>query len=92
MKNYRHVSNLPNVSKLLERVVAGQLHEQLEQKHHSCETALVEICGDILSSMDSNKCVLLILLDQSAAFDTVHQDLLINRLTARYGITGKALQ
>ena len=104
MKDYRPINNLPYVSKLIEKVIVKQLHEHLltnnlydahqsaYRSHHSCETALVKITDDILRALDSDKCVLLVLLDQSAAFDTVHQDLLIHRLQARYGITEDALK
>ena len=62
------------------------------RKHHSTETALVRINNDILCAMDQSQCTMLIMLDQSAAFDTVNQDELLHQLQARYGITGSALQ
>lgn len=104
MKNYRPVSNLPYIAKLVEKVVVNQLdrhllendlyasHQSAYRKHHSCETALVKICNDIQWALDSNKCVLLILIDQSAAFDTVNQDLLLHRLQTQFGINAHALQ
>ena len=104
MKNYRPVSNLPYVAKLLEKVVVKQLdehllendlyasHQSAYRKHHSCETALVKICNDIHWALDSNKCVLLILIDQSAAFDTVNQDILLHRFQTHFGITADALK
>ena len=58
---------------------------------HSTETALTRIHNDILLAIDDNSCVMLLLLDLSAAFDTVDHDTLLGRLEHRFGITGKAL-
>ena len=46
---------------------------------------------DILNSIDQNKVVLLVLLDLSAAFDTIDHELLINRLSSRLGPSGCVL-
>ena len=103
-KNYRPVSNLPYVSKLIERAVGDQLktHEsthnlpepcQSAYKHfHSTETALMSVVCDILSELDNKKVVLFTLLDLSAAFDTVDHELLLKRLKSMYGISDVALQ
>jgi len=102
-QNYRPVSNLPYVAKILEKVVVQQLTNHLEvnnlaescqsayHKAHSTETALVKITNDVLCSMDENKCVLLVLLDLSAAFDTVHHEVLFNRLYQDYGVEGSTM-
>ena len=99
LKNYRPVSNLTFVSKLLERMVAKQLHEhrskhQLYEKHqsayrkrHSTETALTRVQNDILRAMDDSKATVLVLLDLSAPFDTVDYNL--ERLK-QCGISGTA--
>ena len=47
---------------------------------HSTETALLEVQNDILCEIDSQKCVVLLLLDMSAAFDTVDHELLLERM------------
>ena len=48
--------------------------------------------NDLLKALDKQQSALLVLLDQSAAFDTVNQDLLLNRLESSFCINGDALQ
>ena len=103
LKNYRPVSNLSFISKLLERIVAqrltsymseNNLHEDLQSAYkpgHSTETALVKVQNDILRSIDQHGIVILILLDLSAAFDTIDHDILFARMENALGITGPAL-
>ena len=104
LKNYRPVSNLPYVSKLIEKIVAKQLTSYVHtnnleeamqsayRANHSTETALCRLHNDIVSSLDRNECVLLVSLDLSAAFDTIDHQILLARLKRRFGITGKCLQ
>ena len=103
MKNYRPVSNLEYVAKLLEKVVVQQLSEYLQvndlnealqsayKRYHSTETALLKVRNDLLKAVNNGKQCLLVLLDLSAAFDTIDHHLLLNRLQSEYGINGKAL-
>ena len=100
---YRPISNLPFISKTLERVVAAQLRSHLDTNNlhepfqssfhpkHSTETALVKITNDLLCSADSELLTILILLDLSTAFDTVSHTLLWDRLAGIW-ITGAALR
>ena len=104
MKNYRPVSNLSFTSKVLERVVAKQLiahihhnnlHEIMQSAYkygHSTETALLRVKNDIIRAMDGQQVVLLILLDLSAAFDTIDHHILLKCLSSRFGISGQALE
>ena len=101
--NFRPVSNLKFLSKVIEKAAAirltnylcdNDLNESLQsayKKHHSCETALLRVQNDILKSIDDKQCVVLLLLDLSAAFDTVDHKILLHRLRSRFGIKGKAL-
>src|SRR2546426_1075611 len=57
---------------------------------HSTETALLRIYNDILLSIDQQKVSALVLLDLSAAFDTIDHQILLSRLTSNFGITGSA--
>ena len=59
---------------------------------HSTETALLKIHNDMLLSVDNGDEVVLLLLDLSAAFDTIDHSLLLKRLRSRYGITDLALK
>ena len=104
LKNYRPVSNLSFLSKITERCVAKQLTQHLDsnnlhgdrqsayRKNHSTETALTRVANDILQAMDAHGEVVLVLLDLTAAFDTIDHSILLQRLTDRYGINGSALQ
>ena len=57
--------------------------------NHSTETALLRVSNDILRALDNKQCVVLTLLDLSAAFDTIDHEIL---LETRLGIEGVALQ
>jgi len=52
------------------------------------ETALLRVKNDILLNMNQQRVTLLVLLDLSAAFDTVNHTILLNRLSRDFGITG----
>ncbi len=104
LDNYRPISLLPFLSKLLERVVLQRLLLHLIENElftpfqsayragHSTETALLKVVNDLLLSIDEGGASLLTLLDLSAAFDTVDHRILLNRLKSRFGISGVALQ
>ena len=104
LKNYRPVSNLPFLSKILEKIVLKQLLSHLKsnsleetfqsayREHHSTETALVRVVNDLLKVIDQGTCSLLSLLDLSSAFDTIDHDLLLKRLKTTYGISGTTLK
>ena len=103
LKNYRPVSNLSFISKIVEKVVANRLKLYLEdnflfepfqsayREYHSVETALLKINNDLLKNLDNGKISALILTDLSAAFDTINHNLLLNRLKSRFGVTNTAL-
>lgn len=104
LRNYRPVSNLPFLSKLLERIVLEQLNEHLSlnvlmpdyqsayRPHHSTETALLRITSDLLNATDDGEVSALVLLDLSAAFDTLDHRILINRLCYTFGIRDSSLR
>ena len=103
LKNYRPVSNLPFISKLIERVVAIRLQNHMQENGlgevlqsaykagHSTETGLLRVQNDLLQTVDSDGAAVLVLLDLSAAFDTIDHAILLNLLQSRIGIAGDAL-
>ena len=62
------------------------------RKQHSTETALLKVMNDILLKMNSQHVTLLVMLDLSAAFDTVNHKILLERLQHDIGIFGVPLQ
>ena len=102
-KNFRPVSNVAFVSKVIEKAVSYQLIEHVDSNDlgepfqlvykslHNTETALLKVQDDILNTIDQCRTVALLLLDLSAAFDTVVHELLLRRLYVHFGIRGKAL-
>ena len=92
LKNYRPVSNLLFLSKLIERIVCVQLVNHLDKNGlyevfqsayrqlHSTETASLRVQNDILQAVDSRGGAILVLLDLSAAFDTIDHEKLIRTL------------
>ena len=58
------------------------------RQYHSTETALLHIQNDLLLALDRKQCVAMVMIDLSAAFDTVNHDILLHRLSERYGIKG----
>ena len=103
LKNYRPVSNIPFLSKVIEKVIAKQLNDHLTRHHlHdelqsaykkgcSTETALLRIKSDIDHILDEGDGVLLVLLDLSAAFDTIDHSILLQRLHDEVGLRDQAL-
>ena len=103
-KNFRPVSNLPFVSKLTASAVYNQTYNHIcrnnlyppnqssYRKNYSTETALLRVKNDILLNMNKQHVAPLVLLDLSAAFDTVGHNVLLSRLHSKFGISGTALE
>ena len=101
--NYRPVSKLIFLSKVLERVLAKQLKEYMfnnnlqepfqssYKQYHSTESALLMVHNDILCAMENQGVTLLVLLDLSSAFDTINHSELLSRLQHLLGINGTIL-
>lgn len=102
MKNYRPISNLSFMSKVVEKLIFQQLSVYLVENNlfpklqsgfrrfHSTESAVLQVLSDIYSAIDRGDVALLALLDVSAAFDTVDHSILLERLSTSYGLSGPA--
>jgi exonuclease III len=102
LKNFRPVSNLSFLSKIIEKIAARRLfthmtengiHDIMQSAYkpfHSTETALLRVQNDILSALDNKSGVYLALIDLSAAFDTVDHNILLDFMKDTVGINGDA--
>ena len=103
-RNYRPVSNLNYIWKLLECVMAAQLvthierhgmmeaHQSAYHSSHSMETALLKVKTDVIQVLENQEVACLILLDLSVAFDTIDHNNLLSRLKSRFAVTGVVLK
>jgi len=103
LSSFRPISNLSFVSKILERLVDNRLTEHINKHsllpptqsayrtNHSTETALARVQNDIITAIDHGDVGALVLLDLSAAFDTVDHPILFDILHDRFGVEGDAL-
>ena len=104
LKNYCPVSGLSFISKLVERVVAKQLVDHIHRhgldnsyqsaykSGHSMERALLSIKNDIHLSLSRGEATALVLLDLSAAFDTIDHSTLLSCLLDWFGVGGSAVK
>ena len=95
LQNYRPVASLPFLSKIIEKIVCKRLvhhvkvnlpieynlYQSAYKQHHSTETVLLHLKNDILHAFDEGKCMCLVQIDLSAAFDMVHHETLLQRLS-----------
>ena len=104
LQNYPPVSGLCFMSKLVERVVVKQLMQHVNSNNldnprqsayksgHSTETTLLLIKNEIHLSLSRGEPTALVLLDLSAAFDTIDHPTLLNCLKSWFGVSGTALK
>src|SRR6218665_761379 len=103
LSNYRPISHLSFLSKLTERIVLARLHDYVSSNsflnphqsgftnHHSTETLLVSLYNKLVSAVSHQQVSCLCLLDISAAFDTIDHNILLQRLSSWFGVSGTAL-
>jgi hypothetical protein len=103
LQNYRPVSNVNYIGKLIEKAAISQVNDHMEnndleecmqsayKRRHSTETALLVVKNNIMKALDENRAVFLVMLDLSAAFDTIDHNILFHRLESDFGIKGTAL-
>ena len=104
MNNYRPVSNLCFIAKILEKHVLSQVSSYLSSHNlyntcqsayrpgHSTETALPKVVNDLFLSLNKGSISVLALLDFSSAFDTIDHPILVHRLHTDFGSTDTVLQ
>ena len=92
------MSNLPLITKLTEKASVNQLSDHMNKVRplpsgqsayrpfHSTETALLKVQSDILLNMDDQKVTLLVILDLSAAFDTIDHSIILETLGSGFGV------
>jgi hypothetical protein len=102
--NFRPISNLNTISKVMERLVMLRLRPHLQSSSnfnplqsayrvgYSTETAVLKMLDSFYSAVDDKKLTTLISLDISAAFDTISHATLLKRLEVEFGVEGKALR
>ena len=103
MNNFRPVSNLSFISKILEKVVLIQLKNHLSgnnlleifqstyRQNHSTETAVLSVLDGLLGSADERLVSLVALLDLSATFDTLDHPILLKRIETPFSARGTVL-
>ena len=105
LEEFSTVPNLPFIPQILEKVVLTQLQKHLSEndlleikqcaykksKKKSTETALLSVVGGLLRNADDRLVSVLALLDLCAAFDTLDDPILLQRLETTFGISGTVL-
>ena len=104
MNNYRPVSNLCFIVKILEKLVISHVSSYLNSYNlcntcqsayppgHSTETALLKVVNDLFLSLNKGNISVLALLDFSSAFDTIDHPIHVHRLHTDFGFTDAVLQ
>ena len=101
--NYRLVSNLVFLSKVLEKAVLEQFitycdahklipdYQLAYRKHYSCKTSIIKVVNNVLWNFENQEVCAMCIIDLSAAFNTVDHQILLQVLQLRFGVLGNAL-
>ena len=103
LNNYRPVSLLPCISKIIEKIIHKRLYHFLQlndifynsqygfRPKHSTINAITELCYNIINGFENKQQSLAVFLDLSKAFDTIDHNIMLKQL-CHYGIRGVALE
>ena len=104
LKNYRPVAKLSFISKIIEKAIATQIHDHLKNNEivdnfqsaynagHSCETELLRVYNDIVTTIGRGNGAMLVLLDFTVTFDTIDHNNQFCIREKNVGICGNALK
>ena len=102
VENYRPISLLVTISKLLEKIIYSRIYNFLDQTNqlfqsqygfrtnHGCDHAVSELLSEIVKNLECNRPTTCIYLDLSKAFDTLLHEVILKKME-RYGIRGTCL-
>ena len=100
--NYRPISLLTTMSKILEKVVYNRVYKFLNdndqlyenqygfRNRHSCDNAVCDVISHLVKNLEASKTSVALFLDLSKAFDTLDHDLFLHKME-RYGLRGVVL-
>ena len=100
--NYRPISLLTTMSKVVEKVVYNRVYRFLTETgqicesqygfrpSHSCEHAIAQVVGSVLKNLECHKSTIAVMLDLSKAFDTIEHKIMIQKLEL-FGVRGVCL-
>jgi len=95
LNSYRPIFNISFLSKLTEKYIKGSEYDCPNQhgykKFHSTETMLLEMYDEVLIGFEKEFCTVLVMIDMSAAFDTVDIDVLLEILSRALNVKEVAL-
>ena len=101
--NYRAVSNLVFLSKVLEKAVLEQFitycdthklipdYQSVYRKNFSYETSIIKVVNDVLWNSENQEVCAMCMIDLSTAFNTVDHQILLQVLQSRFRVSGSAL-
>ena len=104
LNNYRPISNLCFIAKILEKLVLSQVSSYFNSHNHhnacqsayrpghSTETALLKVGNDLFLSLNKGNISVLALLDFSSVFDTIDHPIFVHRLHTDFGFTDTVIQ